>query len=630
MFSKYYRKYQSFTLIELLVVIAIIGILAAMVVVAVGDGRGKAQDARRKSDLHQISLGLEDYVNDKDAYPRSTIDNNCSFIISGVEKIADTSCSGLNLINTKAVSTIPADPLWQDDWKNYHYYSSDGQSYILQAKFSDGQFYSITNKNEIAYSDTPMDDSGLPPTDPPPGDDPAVPPPTIDTGEILIVVNGNSSASKIVGNYYAKRRGIPTEQILTINTTTDETISSYADFTSQIKEPIKDYLFDKSNILYIVTTYGIPNRVEKSSGACHVAFPDANCFSVDALLNYYPNDDPHINPYYIPSSHFSADVKLNGERIYLVSRLDGPSLKIAKGLVDKAIYGEKYVGPASGIGYMSGEIPNNELGNKASANTQCALLVSAGYQCIKDYYVWIDNSHYYLPTPFDRLRPLWHSGIHNYYENVWDPWVAGAIAFELRSFTAKYSIRDINMTEAISVPMYLAADVTGTAGAVSEPRIYGTPLPSRFYLYFLRQKFNFAESMNIAIEYNSLKYLIVGDPAYTLPDSPATDNEKPKIKNISTSWNGNDLTVSWDNTVSEAGSPEVTYGALEYGSDQNYGQNAYDQTELLFFGSDVAKKNYLSQHSITIPNLPAGATYLKITATDPAGNVAYETLTVNH
>lgn len=50
---------KGFTLIELLVVIAVIGMLSSIVLVSMGGARKKARDARRQSDLRQISSAME-------------------------------------------------------------------------------------------------------------------------------------------------------------------------------------------------------------------------------------------------------------------------------------------------------------------------------------------------------------------------------------------------------------------------------------------------------------------------------------------------------------------------------------------------------------------------------------------
>lgn len=60
---------RGFTLIELLVVIAIIGVLSSVVLASLNTARAKANDAKIRTDLRQVSTALQLYFDKYGTYP---------------------------------------------------------------------------------------------------------------------------------------------------------------------------------------------------------------------------------------------------------------------------------------------------------------------------------------------------------------------------------------------------------------------------------------------------------------------------------------------------------------------------------------------------------------------------------
>jgi len=197
----------------------------------------------------------------------------------------------------------------------------------------------------------------------------------------------------------------------------------------------------------------------------------------------------------------------------MVSRLDGPSEKIAAGLVDKAIYAEKngLVGKAyidaRGMN-ISGQLSEYSY---EFYDKNLKLLSEMLKKRIVTQVVFENTSALFGPgkCPKTALYCGWYSV--KKYIDAFD-FVPGAVGYHIASFEAM-DLR--NAASSNWCPAMLSDGITATLGPVNEPYLHSFPLPVNFFAELLDGRC-LAEAYFRTNPYNSWQLMLIGDPLYKL------------------------------------------------------------------------------------------------------------------
>jgi uncharacterized protein (TIGR03790 family) len=301
----------------------------------------------------------------------------------------------------------------------------------------------------------------------------------------------------------------------------------------------------QSKIRYLALCYGIPLRVGENSSIHEEGYENLrpelrrNVAAVDselALLPMIENKLPLGGPlrnWTYGATNTALLHPTNG--ILLVSRLDGPSATIARGLVDKALEAE--TNGLCGRAYF--DLRNiSEPGMKQGddwirgAAEICRRL---GFESI------VDTNGGTFPADFPMSQIAIYMGW--YAEHACGPFaqptvefMPGAFAYHLHSFSAS----TIRSTTLRWVGPFLAKGATATMGCVEEPYLAGTPDMTVFAARFLYQGFSFGEAACACQSVLSWQTTVVGDPLYRPvaknPEVQQQEVVKQKSKLAQWSW----------------------------------------------------------------------------------------------
>jgi uncharacterized protein (TIGR03790 family) len=298
-----------------------------------------------------------------------------------------------------------------------------------------------------------------------------------------------------------------------------------------------------SRIRYVLLCYGVPTRIVKDTSFVETNLSNMrpelqrNEAAVDTQLALLPMAEqqlpwagPLASPFY-GATNAAQFHPTNG--ILMVTRLDGPSAEVARGLVDKAmeaetngLWGRAYFDARGletndvywrGDGWIRGAAVSAERYGFETVLDNRAETFSSGYPLaqVALYAGWYDQ---HVSGPFTRPTV---------------DFMPGAFAYHLYSFSAQ-TIRSTDSW----VGTLLQKGAACTMGAVDEPYLLGTPDISTFMHRFLFLGFTFGEAAYSAQNILSWQNTIIGDPLYrpTRVNPELLDRQFTTNKNRLVEW----------------------------------------------------------------------------------------------
>ncbi len=362
--------------------------------------------------------------------------------------------------------------------------------------------------------------------------------------EVIVIYNMRLPESKEVAEYYAQRRHVPTNQVFGFDLPTGADISR-TEYHDALEKPLAKRLeardlwkirsqtvpetsgvpmhivwkVTQSKIRYAVLCYGVPYRIPEDpqlkEEQAEKMRPELrrNGAAVDSELACLPliEEDylragPLQNPLYgATNENWFAPTN----NVLMVTRLDGPSATIARGLVDKAmdaetngLWGRAYF-DLRGITEPGYKMGDEWIGGAAEI---CRRL---GFETT------VDTNGGTFPAGFPMSQIAFYCGW--YAGDACGPFaqptvefMPGAFAYHLHSFSAA-NLR--SRTQNWVGPL-LAKGATVTMGCVAEPYLAGTPNVSVFAARFIYDGFTFGEAAYASQPVLSWQTTVVGDPLY--------------------------------------------------------------------------------------------------------------------
>jgi uncharacterized protein (TIGR03790 family) len=337
---------------------------------------------------------------------------------------------------------------------------------------------------------------------------------------VLVIVNDQSSLSRSIGEYYARKRGITPDHVCRIQTKTLEDISRQ-EYENTILAPVLRCLAQgnlRESVLYLVTTGGVPLRISGSDA------PGGDLASVDSELALAYQIAKGVKPPtagFVPNPFFGQkDVPFTHARfpIYLVNRLAAYDFQTVRKMIDDAVAARntgKFVIDAKRWDSTPG---NGWLRDTAAFLPKDRVVFDETERIVENAKNVIGYASWGSNDPDRKQRFVKFS------------WLPGAVATEFVSTNGRtlskppdsWTLGRWNEPKTMfaGTPQSMAADylmegASGVTGHVSEPYLQMCPRPDVLLPAYFHGR-NWAEAAWMSIPVLSWRNIVLGDPLMTL------------------------------------------------------------------------------------------------------------------
>ncbi len=381
--------------------------------------------------------------------------------------------------------------------------------------------------------------------------------------QILVVANSQAPGSVQLASYYMKKRHIPKTNLIRIKIANKERCTR-KEYNELILNPLRRFLVlmdDSDSIRCLVLLYGVPmvikpDRLDKTRArqlaekkkvlkTLEEALKRAKksgegkkfvrrlkrkireakrevrkisetdqVASVDSELSLARFDKYNLsmwlpNPYFVGYKNHSSELDALKEKVFMVSRIDGPDYHTSKRIIDDSLFAEN--AGLRGVAYFDARYP--KVGMSPSMYGKYDISIRKAANLVhrsRVMKVVLDLTPELFREGSCKNAALycgWYSLAH--YVDAFS-WVRGSVGYHIASSEC-VSLHDKDASY-WCIKM-LQKGVAATLGPVAEPYLRAFPLPHLFFRFLLEGK-PLVEAYFLSKRFVSWRMVLVGDPLY--------------------------------------------------------------------------------------------------------------------